>query len=93
MAAYRCPENPDIIIIPPKKNTQAELNEAIQRELKKSELQGELMKLYQLIPQLESRIDAVNRILLLIEQERDTVQDEYDKAEERKQELEKLLEG
>ena len=93
MAAYRSPENPNITIIPPKKKTQAELNEAIQRELKKSELHGELMELYQLIPQLESRIDAVNRILLLIEQERNTLQDEHDRAEKRKQELEKLFKG
>ena len=93
MAAYQSPDNPNIIIIPPKKKTQAELNEAVERELRISELHSELMGLYQSIPHLETRIDELNRILLLIEQERNSLQDERDRAEERLKELETLFKG
>ena len=93
MAAYQSPENPKVTVFPPKKKTQAEINEAIERELRTSELHGELMELYKMIPHLDSRLDELNRILLLIEQERNSLRDERDRAEERKQGLEILFKG
>ena len=91
LTEYRNPDNPNIIVVPARKRTQAEIEENLQHEREISHLRGELMGLYQEIPQYEIRLNELQRIQTLIAQEAAQLQDELEKAEIRKDELEKIL--
>ena len=93
MTAYRSPDNPDILVVPPRKKSQREINEALQRELELSNLHGELMTLYQEIPMIMIRLKEAERIQALLAKEADELRDELEKAEVRKNELEELFKG
>lgn len=93
MTEYRSPDNPDVFVIPPRKRSQKEIDDAAQRELESSHLRGELASLYQEIPKYETRLDELQRIQTLITMEAERLKDELKTAEARKSELETLFKG
>lgn len=93
MPAYCSPDNPNIIVIPPKKKTQAEIKEKLQQELELSNLHSELMGLYKEIPNYKTRLEELERIQALIANEANMLREELNRAKARKCELEELFKG
>ena len=91
MAEHKSPDNHNIIVIEPRKLSQEEIHEAVQKEMGISRLKGELMGLYQEIPKYETRLEEVQKIHSLLDEEADRLCRELEKAEARKAELEDLL--
>jgi hypothetical protein len=93
MSTYRSPENPNIFIIPPRKRSQKEINDSVQRELEESMLREELLTLYQEISKYHIRLEEVQRIQTLLELEANELRGELETAEARKCELERIFKG